>query len=245
MKIKYYFSILLVIFSFNLFGQSNENVAQNPKKSENGFEYFQVYDPLEPLNRRIYYFNYQFDKYIFLPTIRFYEAVTPIFIRKGVNNFFQNTKNVSTMGNSLLQLKIKKAMRTLGRFTMNLAFGLGGVVDSASEFGMPIPYEDFGLTLAHYGVGKGPYLILPILGPSNLRDAFGMGVDALVDYHVYNETYVPSMNNPAVTVLEAINKREHVPFRYYSTGSPFEYEYIRFLYQKYRLLQSDIGTEVL
>lgn len=241
MKIKYYFYVVFIIFSLNVFG---ENTDMPIEKNDKGFEYFQVYDPLEPLNRRIYYFNYQFDKYIFLPTIRFYEAVTPIFIRKGVNNFFQNTKNVSTIGNSLLQLKIKKAMRTLGRFTMNIAFGLGGVVDSASEFGMPIPYEDFGLTLAHYGVGKGPFLILPILGPSNLRDAFGMGIDALVDRHVYNETYVPSMNNPEVTILEAINKREHVPFRYYSTGSPFEYEYIRFLYQKYRLLQSDLGTEV-
>lgn len=242
MKIKKYIFLFLVVLSFSLY--ANEYTEEQQAKIDKGMEYFNVYDPFETFNKKIYYFNYKFDKYIFLPTTRFYKAVTPVFVRKGVNNFFNNTKNISTAGNSLLQLKIKKTMRTIGRFTMNIAFGFGGTIDAASEFGMPKPYEDFGLTLAHYGVKKGPYLILPILGPSNFRDAIGTGVDTLINRNFYNESYLPDMNEPEVALLQGVNKRDHVPFKYYGTGSPFEYEYVRFLYQKYRELQSDIGTEV-
>ena len=173
MKINRLIIIFMLILSITTFSKESEEV----KNIDNSFEYFEVYDPLEPINRRIYYFNYQFDKYIFLPSVRFYRAITPELLRKGVKNFFNNTQNISTTGNSLLQLKIKKAMRAIGRFTMNSAVGVGGFVDVASDMGMPKPYEDFGLTLAHYGVRKGPYLVLPILGPSSLRDAFGTGVD--------------------------------------------------------------------
>ena len=240
MKNKKYIFLFLILFSFAAFGDA----CTEPQQEVKGMEYFDVYDPLEPLNRRIYYFNYQFDKYIFLPTTRIYKAITPVFVRKGVNNFFQNTKNISTTGNALAQLKIKKAMRTVGRFTMNIAFGFGGVYNAADKFGMPKPYEDFGLTLAHYGVHKGPYLVLPILGPSNFRDALGAGVDTIINREVYNDTYLPSMNDTSIALLQAVNKRDHVPFKYYGTGSPFEYEYVRFLYQKYRKLQTDIGTEV-
>ncbi|WP_410208586.1 VacJ family lipoprotein [Fusobacterium sp.] len=240
MKIKKYIFLFLLLFSFLTFADTANEVVQEEK----GMEYFNVYDPLEPLNRRIYYFNYQFDKFIFLPTIKIYKTITPAFVRKGVNNFFQNTKNISTAGNAVAQFKIKKAMRTLGRFTMNIAFGFGGVYNAADDFGIPKPYEDFGLTLAHYGIEKGPYLVLPILGPSNFRDALGVGVDTLINRGVYNKTYLPSMNDNEITVLQAVNKRDHVSFQYYETGSPFEYEYVRFLYQKYRKLQTDIGTEV-
>lgn len=212
--------------------------------ASDGYGYFDVYDPFETFNRRVYYLNYQLDKYVFLPTVKFYKDVTPIVVRSGVRNFFQNAKNISTTGNSIFQLKIKKAMRSLGRFTMNVAFGGFGTVDAATKFGMPIPYEDFGLTLAHYGVGKGPFLMLPVLGPSNLRDAFGMGVDTVFTFNTYDQAGLGRLNNPGMTVLKGIDKRTNIPFRYYGTGSPFEYEYIRFLYQKYRKLQSDIGTEV-
>lgn len=127
---------------------------------------------------------------------------------------------------------------------MNSAVGVGGFVDVASDMGMPKPYEDFGLTLAHYGVRKGPYLVLPILGPSSLRDAFGTGVDVLGRGTLYHTVDLDEMNNMLVTGLYGIDKRNNIPFKYYDTGSPFEYEYMRFLYFKYRKLQADLGSEV-
>lgn len=240
MKINKIILGLLLILSITTF--SNEKEVQ--KNIDKSYEYFQVYDPLEPLNRRIYYFNYQFDKYIFLPSVRFYQAITPELLRKGVKNFFTNTENISTTGNSILQLKIRKAMRAIGRFTMNTAVGAGGFIDVASDMGMPKPYEDFGLTLAHYGVRKGPYLVLPILGPSSLRDAFGMGVDTLGKGTLYHTVDLDVLNHMGVSTFYALDKRANIPFEYYQTGSPFEYEYIRFLYFKYRKLQAELGSEV-
>lgn len=238
MKLNKYLILFFLTLSIITFS------SEIKEKAEPSFEYFQVYDPLEPLNRRIYYFNYQFDKYIFLPSVRFYKKITPTPVQKGVKNFFNNTDNIPTTGNSLLQFKIAKAMRSLGRFTINATFGIGGLFDVASNLGMPKPYEDFGLTLAHYGIGKGPYLILPILGPSSLRDSLGMGVDTLGKGTLYHISDLDKLNHLGVSTLYAINERGNIPFEYYQTGSPFEYEYIRFLYFKYRKLQAELGSEV-
>lgn len=239
MKINRLIVIFLLLLSFTSFSQE---VVE--KTDSDSFEYFEVYDPFEPLNRRIYYFNYQFDKHIFLPTVRIYKNITPEPIRKGVKNFFNNTDNISTTGNSILQFKIGKAMRAIGRFTMNVTLGAGGLFDVASSMGMPKPYEDFGLTLAHYGIGKGPYLVLPILGPSSLRDAFGMGVDTLGKGTLYHTADLDELNHLGATFVYGIDRRSNIPFQYYQTGSPFEYEYIRFLYFKYRKLQAELGSEV-
>lgn len=241
MKFNKFLLILLLLFSFNLF--ANENI-ESDKKEERAIEYFDIYDPWEPFNRRVYYFNYQFDKYVFLPALKTYKLITPDPVERGIKNFFINTKNIPTAGNSILQFKISKAMRAIGRFTINVTMGLGGLFDVASSLGMPRPYEDFGLTLAHYGIGKGPYLVLPILGPSNLRDAIGSGVDSLVKGTVYHEADLDFLNHYVTTGVYALNERNNTPFRYYETGSPFEYEYIRFIYQKYRRLQTELGSEV-
>lgn len=234
--------ILAIFLAFSIIAFSSEK--EEIKNVKDSYEYFNVYDPLEPLNRRIYYFNSQFDKYIFLPSVRFYRAVTPDLLRKGVKNFFNNADNITTAGNSILQLKIKKAMRAIGRFSMNTAVGLGGTIDVASKLGMPKPYEDFGLTLAHYGIGKGPYLVLPILGPSSLRDALGSGIDTFSKGTLYHTTDLDELNSIGVSTVYALDRRANVPFEYYQTGSPFEYEYIRFLYFKYRRLQAELGSEV-
>lgn len=240
MKINRLVIVFMIIFSMITLSTEKEET----KNLDNLYEYFSVYDPLESINRRVYYFNYQFDKYIFLPSVRFYRAVTPELLRKGVKNFFDNGDNITTVGNSLLQFKIKKAMRAIGRFTMNTAVGAGGVMDIASDLGMPKPYEDFGLTLAHYGVGKGPYLVLPILGPSSLRDALGKGVDTLGKGTLYHMAELDRLNQLGVSTIYALDERASIPFEYYQTGSPFEYEYIRFLYFKYRKLQAELGSEI-
>lgn len=240
MKINRLVVVFMLIFSVVTLSNEKEEI----KTLDDSYEYFSVYDPLEPINRRIYYFNYQFEKYISLPMVKVYKRVTPNPVRKGITNFFKNTDNITTTGNSLLQFKLKKAMRAIGRFTMNSAVGVGGFIDVASDMGMPRPYEDFGLTLAHYGVGKGPYLVLPILGPSSLRDAFGMGVDVLNKGVLYHSADLDEMNHIFVTGVYGVDKRNNIPFKYYQTGSPFEYEYMRFLYFKYRRLQAELGSEV-
>lgn len=233
----------LSLFTVALAGEQQESVKQENSEIA---EYFGVYDPWEPLNRRIYYFNYTFDKYVFLPVIDAYNLITPTFVQKGVKNFFRNTGNISTTGNAVLQMKPKKAMRSWGRFSINAILGIGGIFDVASKLGMPKPYEDFGLTLAHYGVGEGPYLILPFLGPSNLRDAVGSGVNA---YAVgvldpYEAADLFDVDSLEVIAVQAVDKRRNTSFRYYSSGSPFEYEYLRFFYKKYRRLQSETGVQV-
>ncbi len=112
MKISRKFIMLLMIFSVFTFSIANTIEEPETKSDDSEIaEYFGVYDPWEPLNRRIYYFNYTFDKYVFLPVVDAYNLITPTFVQKGVKNFFRNTQNITITGNSLLQFKIKKAMR--------------------------------------------------------------------------------------------------------------------------------------
>ena len=196
-------------------------------------------DPFEEFNRRMYHFNYEIERIVITPVVNTYKFITPDFVENRVSNFFKNAKVLNTMANSAFQFKGRKSMRALGRFTINTVLGLGGIFDVASKMGMPKPYEDFGLTLAYYGVGRGPYLVLPILGPTYLRDAFGMGVDSVVagKTDIYKRMDLFSSSNTGLTVLRGVDMRKNIDFHYHQTNSPFEYEYVRFLYSKYRGIQ--------
>lgn len=202
-------------------------------------------DPWEPFNKRMYYFNYQIERIVITPIINTYKFITPDFVEDRVSNFFKNAKVLNTMANSAFQFKGRKSMRALGRFTINTVLGLGGLFDVASKMGMPKPYEDFGLTLAYYGVGRGPYLVLPILGPTYLRDVFGVGVDSVVagKADIYKRMELFSSSNAGLTVLRGIDLRKNIDFHYYQTNSPFEYEYVRFLYNKYREIQEEASKK--
>jgi phospholipid-binding lipoprotein MlaA len=135
-------------------------------------------DPLEPFNRGVFQFNRVVDGLVLEPAARIYRMVTPQFFRTGVTNFLANLSTPVVLANDLLQGDFERAELTLGRFMMNTILGLGGVIDVGDKLGMPDRhYEDFGQTLAVYGVGSGPYLMLPLLGPSNGRDAVGRVVD--------------------------------------------------------------------
>lgn len=207
------------------------------KKEVNGTKFIEIYDPLEPLNRRIYYFNYYLDKYVLIPAVNTYEFIAPKFVQKGVSNFFSNLQEINTFINSVLQFEGRKATITFVRFGINSTIGILGLFDVASALELPRVYEDFGLTLAKYGVGNGPYLVLPGFGPSNLRDTAGKaaGLVSISEINPYNEPIGFDVNNPGVTTMGAINTRkENQNFRYYGTGSPFEYEYVRYVYTKYR-----------
>jgi phospholipid-binding lipoprotein MlaA len=134
-------------------------------------------DPLEPLNRATWRFNDTIDRNIAQPVARGYNRVVPRPIRTGVDNFFANLGDVPVMFNDFAQLRFMDGMNDLMRVAVNTTLGLLGFLDIATPAGIPKHHQDFGLTLGHYGVPSGPYLVLPLFGPSSFRDAGGFAVD--------------------------------------------------------------------
>ena len=134
-------------------------------------------DPLEPLNRATWRFNDTIDRTIAQPVARGYNRVVPRPLRTGIGNFFANLGDVPVMLNNFAQLRVADGMSDLMRIALNSTFGVLGVLDIATPAGIPAHEQDFGLTLGHYGVASGPYLVLPLFGPSTFRDAAGFGVD--------------------------------------------------------------------
>ncbi len=139
-----------------------------------------VDDPWEGVNRRVYAFNAVLDRRVLRPGVVFYHHATPTPIRRGLHNVLVNATHPVIIINDALQLRPVRALTALGRFTVNSTVGVGGVFDVA---GSDLPYHnaDFGLTLARYGVPQGPYVYLPVLGPTTIRDGAGRIVDGVVD----------------------------------------------------------------
>lgn len=161
-----------------------------PADPEDRAYYIETNDPLEPVNRAVFQFNEIADKVILRPAAVGYRTVVPKGVRAGVRNFLNHVLGPITIVNALLQGEGERARDTFGRFMTNTILGLGGVIDVASDAGIPQYYEDFGQTLAVWGVESGPYLVLPLLGPSNFRDSVGRGVDSVVDpfgRYIYRE----------------------------------------------------------
>lgn len=150
-------------------------------------------DPLEPMNREIFKFNDVLDRTIAQPVAKGYQKVTPQPIRQAISNFFSNLGDLSNVANNLLQLKITDATEDLVRFAFNSTFGLGGLIDWATPAGLPKHHQDFGLTLGRWGVPSGPYLVLPLFGPSSFRDSLGYAVDYRFNLITYLE---PGVRNP-------------------------------------------------
>lgn len=194
-----------------------------------------VYDPWEGMNRRIYNFNYHFDRYVFLPATRGYQNVTPDFAETGVTNFFNNLRDVNTFLNSVLQLSGTKSAQSLGRVAVNTTIGLLGLIDAATFFGIDRPVEDFGQTFGRWGAGPGPFLMVPVLGPSSLRDGIGLIPDTMVNSYLKEEIFGEDGATIA-SVVDAVSVRSNVQFRYYETGSAFEYETVRWLWTTKREL---------
>ena len=197
----------------------------------------QTYDPWEGYNRRMYDLNARFDRYIFNPVAEGYKRVLPKFVRSGVHNFMQNIREFLNVYNALLQFRFRTAGRSTGRFLVNSTIGIAGLLDPAKEMGLYYQREDFGQTLGVWGMGPGPYFVLPLLGPSSLRDATGIGVDYAVWYYVDLFGYRNwSSEQPLIwpTLLYAIDTRANINFRYYEMGSVYEYLYVRELYLEFR-----------
>ena len=195
----------------------------------------EVYDPWEGMNKRIYNFNYHFDQWVFLPVVRGWKAVVPQFARTGVHNFFENFRDVRTMVNSILQLNPQKFFESTGRVLVNSTVGLLGTIDVATAMEIPKPDEDFGQTLGHWGVGTGPYLVVPLLGPSNLRDGIGLFPDFVLQSYLQDELLSKPLRASAF-LFDSISARANTSFRYHETGSAFEYQTVRWLWTTKREL---------
>jgi len=145
----------------------------------------QTNDPLEPLNRHTLDFNLFLDRILFKPVTKIYIAIVPEEGRDAVRRALRNMKEPVVLINNVLQGELERAGIAGGRFVVNSTFGIAGLMDVAAKLGLPKETGDFGQTLFVWGLPEGPYLVLPLLGPSNPRDAFGMGADAYIDPFSY------------------------------------------------------------
>jgi phospholipid-binding lipoprotein MlaA len=215
--------------------QQPEALGEEVEEEEVTYLSDEVYDPWEGFNRTMYRFNYRFDKYVFLPAVSAYQTVTPDFMEQGIHNFFRNLQDITTLINSILQLSPEKTLNTTTRLVINSTAGLFGFINVAND--VPRSDEDFGQTLGYWGLDTGPYLVLPILGPSNVRDGVGTGVDWLAYNGIRRRTTdMETWQEWTMDILKALDLRAHTAFRYYETGSPFEYDWVRLLYTTKRKL---------
>lgn len=164
-------------------------------------------DPLEPFNRSVYGFNDAVDRAVIKPVATAYRDVLPSPVRTGVSNFFNNLQDLWSFVNNTLQLKGEGAGNSIVRFGVNSVFGLGGLIDIATEMRIERHTEDFGQTLGRWGVGAGPYVVVPFLGSSTLRDTAALPVD-MKGNAVSQIDDVPTRNS--ATVLNLISRRSQL-----------------------------------
>lgn len=169
-------------------------------------------DPWESMNRSVYNFNDAVDTVAIKPAARVYESLVPKFVQTGVHNVLGNLGDVWSMANSALQLKGQHAVESFFRVSVNTVFGLGGILDIATEMRLERHKEDFGQTLGYWGVKPGPYIVLPILGPSTLRDTLAYPVDykgdavrQFSDQATRNSLVVLRVTDVRVGLLQAVD----------------------------------------
>ena len=232
---------------YGVLAENLEELDEDYIVSSQVFQLTGINDSLEPFNRRMYAFNTQLDRKVIYPASRVYATVVPKPLRKGISNFYNNFKEIPTFVNSVLQLKPGKAANALGRLVVNSTAGLLGVVDVAKNIGLKSDPETMGDTLGHYGVGTGSYLILPVSGPSTIRDAVGTASDTamesaargVVEEKLFFDTGVFDKNIYGFTrpVVTGLNARSMFNLRYGDLNSPFEYDLVKALYYNYRKIQ--------
>ena len=185
-------------------------------------------DPWESMNRRVYDFNEVLDKVAIRPAAVAYDTLMPKPVRAGVHNFLGNLSDVWSMANSALQLKGQATAETFMRVTVNSFFGLGGVLDVATDMQLPKRKEDFGQTLGYWGVRPGPYVMLPLFGPSTLRDALALPIDRAGDVrqqisdvawrNALTVTGVVDLRADLITTIDAIKAAALDPYNFVRDG---------------------------
>jgi phospholipid-binding lipoprotein MlaA len=190
-------------------------------------------DPIEPFNRVVYEFNDTLDRILIKPVAKGYRAIMPSPVDRGVTNFFSNLSDVGSAINNLLQFKLKRAASDVSRVLVNSTVGVLGFFDVASNMNLEKNGEDFGQTLGAWGVGPGPYIVLPVLGPSDGRDTIGL----VVDWYTDPVTYVdPTRLRNGLIVLRGIDKRADLlgASRVVEEAALDKYEFIRDSYLQKR-----------
>lgn len=233
-------AIAAVLSLFALLQTASAQTAYQPPPHVN--------DPLEPMNRVIYNFNKNFfDRYILVPLIKFHNRAIPRPARVSIRHFFQNLKEPVTAENDLLQGRLGRAGQSVGRFGINTTVGVAGFMDVAEDMGLKRHEEDFGETMGHYGVGQGPYLVLPVLGSSSARDLSGRVVDEFLNplhYVSYpNKTYI----DIGLSGGELVSSRAHkvkAKMRAGEAVNPgYETDRERYLERKREEIENDIDTD--
>ena len=203
-------------------------------------------DPLERMNRATHRFNDGVDRAVLKPVAKGYRDHVPQFIRSGVNNFLDNLAFTTTIVNDLLQLKVKDTLVDIGRFTVNTTLGIGGILDPASHFGIPRNDEDFGQTLGRWGVPAGPYVVLPFLGPSTVRDAPSLYVDFQTDLRVGD--WLTTEQEFALVGLSMVNRRAELLSFDASVDSAYDrYAFIRNAWlqrREYQVKDGDVPDDI-
>jgi phospholipid-binding lipoprotein MlaA len=200
-------------------------------------------DPFEPMNRKIFALDQQFDNLVLLPTAKTYNAILPEPARDGVHNFLTNLNLPVVFANDVLQGNLDQAGKTFGRFGLNSTFGVGGILDWATDADLPYHANDFGLTLASYGVGEGPYLVLPFLGPDPPRDAAGQVADVFLDPSFYihiREHFWWSAGRYTLNVID-VRARNVDSLEGIERSSVDLYASVRSLYRQHRRAQAHDG----
>jgi phospholipid-binding lipoprotein MlaA len=181
------------------------------------------YDPWQGMNRKFFAFNDRLDEWVLEPVARGWDYVAPKPVERGIGNFFANLRFPVNLVNNLLQGKGVDGAKTLGRFTINTLLGAGGFLDPASDLGLKPEEEDFGQTLGVWGVPAGPYLVLPVLGPSSLRDAPALGVDAVaaitpffIDTFILAGARIIDVINTRARFLDAVSEAKAASLDYYT-----------------------------
>jgi phospholipid-binding lipoprotein MlaA len=196
-----------------------------------------TYDPWARLNRFTYRFNARFDEALFLPVANGYRRFLPSPLRTGVKNFFANLREVDSIVNYALQGRLGGSVRSLGRFVINSTVGIGGLFDVAGKVHLPAAPTGLSMTLARWGMHPGPYLVIPLYGPSTMREGIGWAGDYGISYAINIADLYRGDLPWALGAVTAVDQRAAIDFRYYGTGSPFEYETIRFLYVRKLLIE--------
>jgi phospholipid-binding lipoprotein MlaA len=209
----------------------------DPTDAEAVAEFNETNDPLEPLNRASFFVNDGIDTLVLRPAAEAYRIFVAPEIRTGVRNVLGNLRTPVILLNDLLQGEGYRAGETVGRFVLNTTLGVLGIFDVATDLGLPGHGEDFGQTLAHWGATEGPYLFIPVLGPSNPRDLTGAGVDAVSNPFTWitGNTYFGAATNSRL-VLQALDTREGLlePLDALRAGSLDPYASLRSAYRQRR-----------
>jgi phospholipid-binding lipoprotein MlaA len=198
-------------------------------------------DALEPFNRPIDSFDYGVDQAVLKPAAKGYQKALPDVVRKGVTNFFGNLGDVWSAANTALQGRPADTAQNLMRFAVNTVFGIGGVIDIATDAGIERHKEDFGATLAHWGVPSGPYVVLPLLGPSTLRDTVALPLDLLGNPLL---RLSPPVDRALLIGTSAVDARARaLPLDAALDSALDRYSFMRDAYLQHRRAQVDVGTE--